>query len=130
MTAGPLPPGAGEPLATGAGEPRAANRIASTRPGVGLRLLDRLAGLLSAGVLVVGVILLLAALIAPAAVAAAGLGVADGPGWDRVITHMVVGVAGELVVLLRSRWPTVVRALADTIVVVAALMVFWWAWLP
>lgn len=122
MTAGPTPPGAGESPA--------AESLDTPGPGRGLRLLDGLAGLLSAGVLLVGVILLLAALIAPAAVAAAGLGVADGPGWDRVIAHLAVGAAGELVVVLRKRWPTVVRASADFGEVLAALVVIWWGWLP
>ena len=122
MTAGPTPPGAGESTAAGS--------LDTAEPGRGLRLLDWLAGLLSAGVLLVGVILLLAALIAPAAVAAAGLGVADGPGWDRVIAHLAVGAAGELVVVLRKRWPSVVRAVADVGVVLAALVVIWWEWLP
>lgn len=95
-----------------------------------MRLLDKLAGLLAAGVLVVGIILLLAAVIAPGAVAAAGLGVANGPGWARVIAHLAVGTVGELVVLLRHRWPRPVRVLADAAVVLAALLVIWWAWLP
>ena len=94
-----------------------------------LRVLDTLAGLLSAGVLVVGIILLIAALIAPSLVAAAGLGVAAGPGWDRVLAQLAVGVVGETVVLLRRRWPMTVRGFADGAVVVAALLVIWWAWL-
>ena len=127
MTAGPPLPGAGEPTAADRSD---GARPDGTRPARGLRVLDVVSGLLSAGILFVGLILLSAALIAPAAVAAAGLGVADGPGWARVIAHLGVGVAGELVVLLRDRWPVVVRALADTIVVIAALTVIWWAWLP
>ncbi len=99
-----------------------------TRPGPGLRLLDALTGLLAAGVLVVGVVLLLAALIAPAALAAAGLGPAAGPGWDRVLAHLTVGVAGELVVRLRGRWSGSVRVLADLAVLVAAVAVLWWGW--
>ena len=108
---------------------RARDVVNSSGPGRWMRFLDALAGLLAAGGLVVGIILLFAALIAPAAVAAAGLGVADGPGWDRVLAQLAVGVAGETVVLLRRRWSTVIRVLADSAVVVAALLVIWWAWL-
>ena len=100
------------------------------RPARGLRLLDGLAGLLAAGVLVLGVVLLLAALIAPSLLAAAGLGSADGPGWDRVLAHLGVGVAGELVVRFRRSWPTAVRAIADCAVVSVAVLLIWWAWIP
>lgn len=103
-------------------------QVFPARPGFGVRLLDALAGLLSAGILLVGILLLFAALIAPSAVAAAGLGVADGPGWDRVIGHLMVGLCGELVVLLRRRWTMAVRVLADVMVVVAGLAVLWWGW--
>ena len=138
MTSGLTPPGTGGSNVPGveaagvpaAGAGAARSRTAGAGSGRWVRFLDALAGLLSAGVLVVGIVLLLAAVIAPSAVAAAGLGVADGPGWDRVIAHLAVGAAGEVVVLLRRRWPTVVRGLADAVVVLAALMVIWWAWLP
>ena len=69
-----------------------------------------------------------AALIAPAALAAAGLGPAAGPGWDRVLAHLTVGVAGELVVRRRGRWSGSVRVLADLAVLVAAVAVLWWGW--
>jgi hypothetical protein len=127
VTPGLTPPGTGESKVPGV---EAAGVVNSAGPGRWVRFLDALAGLLSAGVLVVGIILLLASLIAPSAVAAAGLGVADGPGWDRVIAHLVVGAAGELVVLLRRRWPTFFGAMADVVVIVAALPVIWWAWIP
>lgn len=100
------------------------------RPGGAVRLLDTLAGLLAAGLLVFGVLLLLAALIAPAALAAAGLGDADGPGWARVAAHLAVGAAGEVVVRRRARWSRAGRILADLAVVLAALAVLGWAWLP
>jgi hypothetical protein len=66
-----------------------------------LRLLDGLAGLVAAGMVLIGLLLLLSTLIAPALLSAAGLGVADGPGWTRVGAHLLVGVAGELVVRYR-----------------------------
>jgi hypothetical protein len=93
-------------------------------------VLDGLAGLLAAGVLLVGVLLLLAAVIAPAALAAAGLGAADGPGWDRVAAHLLVGGLGEVVVRFRSRWPVPVGVGADLSVIVAALALIWWSWWP
>lgn len=124
MTSGP-PPGVTPP---GAGEPRTIGR--PVRPARAVRVLDGLAGLLAAGILVVGVGLIIAALVAPPAVAAAGLGVADGPGWSTVLAHLLVGVAGEAVVSLRRRWSTVIRVSADLAVVLAALLVIWWAWLP
>jgi hypothetical protein len=100
------------------------------RPAFGTRFLDGLAGLLAAGILLVGVLLLVSALIAPGLLAAAGLGPADGPGWDRVLAHLGVGVVGELVVRLRRGWPTPARVGADAAVTVAALVLIWWAWLP
>ena len=100
------------------------------RQPVGVRFLDLLAGLLAAGILLLGVLLLLAAILAPALLAAAGLGEAEGPGWIRVLSHLAVGVLGELVVRLRPRWPTKARVLADLAVVAAALAVIWWGWLP
>ena len=100
------------------------------RPALAIRFLDGLAGLLAAGILLVGVLLLLTALVAPGLLAAAGLGPADGPGWDRVLAHLAVGVAGELVVRLRRGWPMAARIGADGAVTVAALVLIWWAWLP
>ncbi|MEP6560168.1 MAG: hypothetical protein ABJD68_03720 [Nakamurella sp.] len=97
---------------------------------VGIRVLDLLAGLLAAGILLLGVLLLLAAVFSPAILAAVGLGEADGPGWIRVISHLLVGGLGELVVRRRSGWPITARGLADLAVVAAALAVIWWAWLP
>lgn len=100
------------------------------RAALGIRFLDGLAGLLAAGILLVGVLLLVSALIAPGLLAAAGLGPADGPGWDRVLAHLGVGVAGELVVRLRRGWPMPVRIGADSAVTVAAVALIWWAWMP
>jgi hypothetical protein len=97
---------------------------------VGVRVLDLLAGLLAAGILLLGLLLLLAAILAPAVLAAAGLGQAQGPGWISVLSHLAVGGLGELVVRRRSRWPATARWLADLAVIVAALAVIWWGWLP
>lgn len=100
------------------------------RPAAGVRLLDGLAGLLAAGVLLVGLLLLVAALLAPTLLSTAELGPADGPGWGRVIAHLGVGVAGELVVRFRRYWPAAGRVGADCAVILAAVVLLWWAWWP
>ena len=100
------------------------------RVGPLVRGLDLLAGLLSAGLLVVGVVLLLAQLLAPSALSLAGWGQATGPGWARVAAHLVVGVGGELVVRLRARLFPAARATADTVVVVAGVVVVARTWWP
>ena len=110
--------------------PRPAVTDARARAGPAVRVLDTVAGLLSAGVLVVGVLLLVAAVIAPSALSAAGLGGATGPGWGRVIAQLAVGVVGELVVRFRGTWRTAVRAVADAAVIVAVPTVIAWAWWP
>jgi hypothetical protein len=88
------------------------------------------AGLVAAGMVIVGAMLLASALLAPSVLSAAGLGPADGPGWSRVFGHLLVGVAGELVVHRRRRWPSPVRIAADLAVVLAAAVVIWLSWWP
>lgn len=95
-----------------------------------VRVLDRMAGLLSAGLLVVGVLLLAAQLLAPSALSMGGWGQASGPGWPRVGAHLLVGVGGELVVRLRGRLGSGARATADAAAIVAAVAVIAWAWWP
>jgi hypothetical protein len=68
-----------------------------------VRVLDALTGLFAAGMLVLGVGLLLAQLLAPALLSAAGRGVATGPGWIRVLVHLLVGGFGEAVYRTRHR---------------------------
>lgn len=101
---------------------------AAHRFGPAVRVLDTLAGLLSAGLLVLGVLLLLTQLIAP--LSAAGWGQAAGPGWPSVLAHLSVGVVGELVVRLRGRLPRALRVTADGAVVFSAGFVVAWAWWP
>jgi hypothetical protein len=94
-----------------------------------MRVLDVLAGLLAAGVLAVGIVLMLAEIAAPAVLAAAGLGPAQGPGPVTVVAHLSVGIIGEIVVRVRGRWPAVVRAIVDCVIIAAAvtvLAVTWW----
>lgn len=100
------------------------------RAGPLVRVLDTLTGLFAAGMLVLGVGLLLAQLLAPALVSAAGWGVATGPGWIRVLTHLLVGGFGEAVYRTRQRRTGTVRVVADVVVVAAAVAVIAWAWWP
>ncbi len=95
-----------------------------------VRVLDTIAGLLSAGVLVLGILLLIAQLIAPLALSLAGWGDANGPGWWQVVTQLVVGGAGEVVVRMRHGWAGPVRAAADVTVIMAIVLVLAWAWWP
>jgi len=93
-----------------------------------VRILDAVAGLVSAGTLVVGVVLLTMAVSAPVVLERAGLGAADGPGWWRVLAQLGVGMAGELVVRSRRPWPDGRRAAADLVVIAGCLTVIWWVW--
>ena len=86
--------------------------------------------MVAAGMVIVGVLLLASALLAPTLLSAAGLGPADGPGWSRVLGHLLVGVAGEVVVHRRRSWPSSARIAADLAVLLAAAMVIWLAWWP
>ena len=95
-----------------------------------VRLLDVLAGLLSAGLLVVGGLLLAAQRLAPSVLSMAGWGQASGPGWPRVGAQLLVGVGGEVVVRLRGRLGRGPRIAADLAVIVAAVTVIVWAWWP
>jgi len=95
-----------------------------------VRVLDALTGLFAAGMLVLGVGLLLAQLLAPALLLAAGRGVATGPGWIRVLVHLLVGGFGEAVYRTRHRRTGSVRVMADVAFVVAVVPVIAWAWWP
>lgn len=100
------------------------------RPGPVVRALDGLTGLLAGGMLVLGVVLALAQLVAPAVLSAAGWGVATGPGWGRVVAHLVVGGAGEAIYRTRARRHGLRRVLPDLAVVVAAVVVIAVTWWP
>lgn len=103
---------------------------AAGRVGPALRVLDALTGLFAAGMLVLGAGLLLAQLLAPALLSAAGWGAATGPGWARVLAHLMVGLAGEVVFRARHRRSGPGRVVADVVVIVAAVAVIAWAWWP
>ncbi|WP_395725670.1 hypothetical protein [Nakamurella sp.] len=100
------------------------------RAGPVVRVLDALTGLFAGGMVVLGAGLLLAQLLAPALLSAAGWGVATGPGWIRVLVHLLVGGIGEAVYRTRQRRTGPVRVVADVVVVVAAVAVIGWAWWP
>ncbi|MBM9474985.1 hypothetical protein JL107_00870 [Nakamurella flavida] len=93
-----------------------------------MRILDTVAGVLAAGLLLLGLLLLALQLLAPSVLAAWGVQDAAGPTWGRVVAHVAVGVAGEVVVGLRARWSTSARAGADATVIVLSLAVLWWGW--
>ena len=93
---GPAPVGAGHQRGHCPGRAGRRALVTAGRLPVGVRVLDLLAGLLSAGIALLGVLLLFAALFAPTVLASAGLGEAEGPGWIRVIAHLVVGGVGEV----------------------------------
>lgn len=114
----PPPPGAGPGL------------DADRRPGPAVRALDTLTGLMAGGMLVLGAVLVLAQLLAPAVLAAAGWGAATGPGWARVVAHLIVGGAGETIHRTRARRRGAWRVLPDLAVVAAALAVVALSWWP
>lgn len=100
------------------------------RPGPAIRTLDALVGLVAGGMLVLGVGLLVAQLLAPAVLSAAGWGSATGPGWARVLAHLVVGGAGEVTYRTRRRRRGALRVVPDLAVVVATVGVVAIAWWP
>lgn len=101
-------------------------------PGAGpaIRTLDALVGLVAGGMLVLGIGLLVAQLLAPAVLSAAGWGSATGPGWARVLAHLVVGGAGEVTYRTRRRRRGALRVVPDLAVVVATVGVVAIAWWP
>lgn len=112
------------------GSPAPSAPAPAGRAGPVMRTLDLLTGLFAAGMVVFGVGLLLAQLLAPALLSAAGWGAATGPGWARVLAHLLVGLAGEIVVRARHHWAGPIRVVADIAVVGAAVVVVAWAWWP
>ena len=104
-------------------------RIRPERSGGALRALEVVAGLLSAGLVVVGLVLVVAQLFAADIAPGTGLRAASGPGWSRAVGQLAVGIAGELVVLLRPRLPHAARTYLAAAVIVAALVALWLCWL-
>lgn len=98
------------------------------RSSIGVRVADGIAGLLSGGLLLVGIALLAAQLLAPSVLDDTGLARATGPGWGRVVAHLAVGAAGEIVVLCRGRLPVAARVCADIAVLLAVIAILWFAW--
>lgn len=92
-----------------------------------LRVLDGLAGLLTAGMVVVGVVWLIGRLLAPTYVTAAGAAGGSGPWWG-IGLHVGVGVLGELVLRRSRRGADGPRLAADLVVVAAVACVLWFVW--
>jgi hypothetical protein len=96
----------------------------SATPGRWLRAVELTAGLLGGGLLLLGVVLLVLQVVGPQVVDGA-----DGPGWGRVICHLLVGAAGEGGRAARRRLPLPARAAVAGVTVLAVLMVLvltWW----
>lgn len=121
----PLPP-VGGPLPGDAPPPT--TPPPTTRPPWPARALDTTAGLMSGGLLLIGVVLLGFQLLAPSLMSGSGLAKASGPGWDRVAGHLAVGIAGEVLVLVRHRVPPWVRVVADLLVLTGVVLELWFAW--
>jgi hypothetical protein len=102
--------------------------VGAPRVGRGVRVLEAVAGLLSGGVLVLGLVLLASQAFAPSLLSGTGFAAATGPGWWRVVAHLIVGAAGETGVLLRRRASIAARVTTAGATVVAALAVLAAAW--
>ena len=140
MTTAPLPPIDGPAPATRpegvpaaqwsgeqwSGEPSHAPTAARPVPR-SLRALEVAAGVLSAGVFLLGVGLVVAQVLAPR-LGGTGLEAAVGPGWDRALAALGVGVAGEVLRALRRRLPVGARTSAAVAVLVGTGALLWFTW--
>lgn len=98
------------------------------RPALIGRFTATLADLLAAGALVLGIGLALSMLVLPAP-GDADYDATSGPGWPRVVAHLVVGIVGEVAGQLARRraWPVrVVQAVLTVAAVLAVLTLSWW----
>ncbi len=93
-----------------------------------VRVLEVIAGLLSAGVLATGVLLAVLEAAAPAVLTGSGQSATEGPRWDRVLVPLLVGGGGELARRLRPRFGHRVRPAVAAAVVVLCLAALWWGW--
>lgn len=102
--------------------------VAPRAPGSFVRTLEAISGALSAGMIIVGLGLLIGQLFPNSFAPGTGLGAASGPGWARVILHILVGAAGELVRLARRWSQPLVRGLLAGGVIFAVIVVCWVVW--
>lgn len=91
-------------------------------------MLEAVAGALSIGLLALGVALALAQVMAPSLWPGPGLAAGTGPGWGRVILHLVVGAGGEAIRFARRWSGGAVRALLASATILASLVTMWIAW--
>lgn len=104
-------------------------RIRDDRPARGaLRLIEVIAGLLSAGLLLVGLALVALQLLAGHLAPGSGLSAASGPTWPRALAQLGAGVLGEIAVLLRPRLSHAARTWTALAIVIAAGAVLWLCW--
>ncbi|MBM9465808.1 hypothetical protein [Nakamurella leprariae] len=123
----PVPPGLDGP----AGARPVPDPAGRPRPSGAVRALDAVAGALAAGLTVLGLVLLIAQTLSPSVADATDLGLATGPGWDRVLVTLGAGVLAEVLVQVRGRDTAragAVRLLLDAVVVVIGVTVLWWGW--
>jgi hypothetical protein len=138
MTTAPLPPiGDPEPVTRPEGLPAVdgsagqfptARAAPAARPvSRWLRVLEAVAGVLSAGVLLLGLVLSVAQVLAPR-LGGTGLEAAVGPGWDRAVATLAVGVVGELLRALRRRLAVAARAAVAVVVLLGIGALLWFTW--
>lgn len=118
----------GGPYAPGGSDPIDPVTVERREPGGGIRSVEVVAGLLSAGLVLVGGMLLVLQVAITMGGSDGSLGAAVGPGWGRAIAQLVVGLAGEFVVLARRWSGPAVRLLSASAVIGAALLVLWLCW--
>ncbi len=94
----------------------------------GLRILEAVAGLLTAGLLLLGLVLLASRAWAPSALGGDGIARAQGPALDRAIVPTVLGVLGEAARLFSKRLPVAGRYGLAGAAMVAAASALWWMW--
>lgn len=94
----------------------------------GLRALEVLAGLCSGGLVLLGLALVVLQLTAGQIAPGTGLAAAIGPTWPRALGQLGVGLAGEIVVLLRGRLGHAARTWLAVAVLVATAVVLYLAW--
>jgi len=135
MTTAPLPPiGGPEPVTRPEGVPtmdgsdRQPDAPTAARPlPRWLRGLEAVAGVLSAGILLLGIGLVVAQLLAPR-LGGTGLEAAVGPGWDRALAAVGVGLFGEGFRVLRRRLPAGARAFIAIVVLLGVGALLWFTW--
>ncbi len=105
-----------------------AQRPAAPPPGWPLRVLEAVAGLLSAGVLLLGLVLLALIVLAPHLISGTGLSAASGPRWDRAGAQLLAGAVGEVLHGRRAGFAPGARPAAAAAAVLLSAAALWWGW--